>query len=205
MLAAPWVKPDRYAAFLARVREAEGVLYNYVSSPKFEEWPHDGYDCEGFARRANQRAGVLGHSAPDLRAAEWSYKCDPVPVGSQAPGDFGFYGTGGSISHIVLVVGAPDSSAGGHSRTMGANGGGSSTFKTDPNARVKYEKAGYWSSGFITYGRLKAECRYLQDSDLLILRRLESALAGGDPLTDDKLSGVVRRLYRPLLAKYGLQ
>lgn len=108
-----------------------------------------GVDCSGYAQMALVRLGILSSGYADRGARALSDDSDPIIVGSQEPGDLAYYG-----GHVMVVCGYPKDD-GGHSAVIGATGGGSLTFGTDPKACVKiYDSALYWSA-FICYMRLK--------------------------------------------------
>lgn len=108
-----------------------------------------GVDCSGFAQMALVRLGLLPRSAPDRGARALADSSDPVELGSQRTGDLAYY-----PGHVMVVVGPPG--AGGHSPVMGASGGGSTTFGTDPEARVKLFDSGAYRGDFVTYMRIRA-------------------------------------------------
>lgn len=190
------------SAFASVVAESEGATYWYGHlDGALPMWPMRRADCSYFALRALQRAGVASHAVAPMRAIDLANRADPVPVGQQAPGDFWFGGSGEAIGHVALVISLPKSSAGGHSDVMGANGGGSSTFGNDPEARVQRETAPYWASGFKCYGRLKSEFR-ATDADRAVLRALYDIKAGRE--VAQNVRGAIFRLYGDLLALWGV-
>lgn len=114
-----------------------------------------GYDCSGFVLRAWQHLGLIHKKTPvGRRAADLGAFVERVELGQQAPGDAAFYASDGStVSHVQLVVLPPDPALDGHSLCYGANGGGSSTLGSDPEACVKEAPGNYWSK-FAFYGRV---------------------------------------------------
>lgn len=114
-----------------------------------------GFDCSGWVLRAWQHLGLVWKKTPVGRTArDIAAFVERVEIGEQMPGDVACYASDGStVSHVQLVVSPPDPALGGHSICYGANGGGSDTHGTDPEACVKEAAGNYWSK-FVFYGRV---------------------------------------------------
>jgi len=107
----------------------------YNSETNKREGP-DGWDCSGFAQAGLVRLGLLDRTSPDRTAQGLFEVAEPITSELDArEGDLAFYGSSDrSITHVMLISGP---FLDGGLPVVGASGGGSSTFGTDPNARVK--------------------------------------------------------------------
>ena len=114
-----------------------------------------GFDCSGWVLRAWQHLGLVWRKTPVGRTArDIAAFVERVEVGQQMPGDVACYASDGeTVSHVQLVVTPPVEDLDGHSLCFGANGGGSDTHGTDPEACVKEAPGNYWSK-FVFYGRV---------------------------------------------------
>ena len=75
--------------------EAVGARY-WWGSGALEDglgaWPVGPWDCSGLAQAALLRLGLVAAGAwRDKGAADLAQACDPVPLGSELPGDLVFY------------------------------------------------------------------------------------------------------------------
>lgn len=202
MASPPIIATAALAAWFREIAaESEGAPYWYGHlDGDLPPWPMKRADCSYLARRLLQRAGIMRHTQGNCRAIDLANMSDALPVGQQAPADFWFGGSSGEVTHVTVVVGFPEASAGGHSATIGANGGGSTTLGNDPDARVRFEEAGYWSAGFITYGRLKPEHR-AGPADGAIIKALLDAKAG-KPL-ESRMNAMLNKYYGGLMTAWG--
>jgi cell wall-associated NlpC family hydrolase len=114
-------------------------------------WPAGPFDCSGFAQAALLRLRQVRPGAwHDKSAHDLANACDPVELADAQLGDMAFYGRGGRISHVTVVLGA--------GVCIGANGGGSNTNGNTPSACVQVRPIVY-RSDFVTIGRIKQEHR----------------------------------------------
>jgi cell wall-associated NlpC family hydrolase len=136
------------------VQSCLGWPYYYGKGGPSTPWEKgpEGVDCSGLVQMCLVKYGLLSPTSVDRGATDLANVADPVPVGSQKPGDFAVY-----PGHVTFVVGYPDPNEGGHSAVISASGGTSTTKGNDPNACVKlWDTADYRkTSAFITYARIK--------------------------------------------------
>lgn len=99
-------------------------------------WGADGpdyFDCSGFVLYVlRQDTGLM--SWPDDTAQGISNRLPSTNAPKM--GDLVFFSSGGSVGHVEMCTGTG-------SKTIGAGGGGSSTYGNDPNAKVKWDD---WNS-----------------------------------------------------------
>ncbi|MEO8273490.1 MAG: NlpC/P60 family protein [Chloroflexota bacterium] len=96
-----------------------------------------GVDCSGFAQVALVHLGLLAADEHDRSAAALYDLAKPIAVGLEQMGDLAFYGSGGRVSHVMVVV-APGI-------VMGARGGDQTTNGDNPRAFCQLEPLRYWS------------------------------------------------------------
>lgn len=136
------------------VQSCLGWPYYYGRGSPSTPWEQgaQGVDCSGLVQMCLVRYGLLSPKSVDRGATDLANVADPVPVGSQKPGDFAVY-----PGHVTFVVGWPDPDLEGHSPVISASGGTSATKGNDPNAYVKlFDTANYRrTDGFITYARIR--------------------------------------------------
>lgn len=152
----------------AEVSDYEGIRVFEELAPIIEEsmgWPYywgrgdpstpwangvRGVDCSGYTQMVLVRLGQLSSDAPDRNAYSLAMVSDAVPVGQQRAGDWAYY-----PGHAMIVAGPPG--ADGHSPVIGASGGGSGDFGTNPDARIKlFRNGGTYGPQFSTYCRIRA-------------------------------------------------
>ncbi len=110
----------------------------------------DDSDCSGEAQETLVEAGELDAAEPDRSSHELAMICDPVQEGDERPYDLAFYGEGGRITHVMVVVG--------RQAVQGASGGRSTTHGDDPRAFVQLHRLHY-RPDLVCLGRIKAEHR----------------------------------------------
>lgn len=168
----------------ARAKEAIGIPYSWGGASaggKPFVWPPSVTDCSEFVSLMLARLCVVSHSMGRQTTSTMSANFDPVAVGQQRPGDVAFFY---DYNHVELVVSEPDST--GHSVTIGARGGGSSTYGGDPDAYVKErsassERASWGTAGTRGgYARPKASYHPPQASDWALVGLLEAVRTGAD-------------------------
>jgi len=129
----------RYAWGAGTLEDAEG------------RWPGGPFDCSGFAQAALLRLGQVRPDAwHDKSAHGLANACDPIALADAQLGDLAFYGRGGRVTHVTVVLGS--------GVCIGANGGGSATHGDTPSACVQVRPIVY-RNDFITIGRIKQEHR----------------------------------------------
>ena len=137
---------------------AWGAPYSWGAggpSHGYDAWPGGargvaggiGWDCSGFVQAALVRLGLLFPGAPRRSAAGLYDLSAPVPLGQERMGDLAFYGPGGRVAHVMLVL-APGV-------VYGARGGVSGTNADDPRAYVQIEPVTYWNA-FLGVRRMPA-------------------------------------------------
>lgn len=135
-----------------KLGDAIGAPYWYgqgtPSTPWADIWK--GVDCSGSVLMASVRVGIIPATWPDMSAAAIADACDPIPVGSQMPGDIAIY-----PGHVMFVYSYPRAEQGGHSAVWGARGGDSHTHGDNPNAYVGVYSSAKYNPSFVTYGRWK--------------------------------------------------
>lgn len=145
----------------AKVGALLGAGYRWgggTPSTTIAEAVETGVDCAGSVQVAEVALGNLSPSAPDRGAVDLANASDPVPVGSQRPGDIAVY----RRRHVMLVVSYPRADIGDHSHVFGASGGDQTTQGYDPSApgykstaRVKLYRTAKYRKDFLCYARLR--------------------------------------------------
>lgn len=135
-----------------KLGDAIGAPYWYGQGSPSTPWEDiwKGVDCSGSVLMASVRVGIIPSTWPDMNAAAIANACDPIPVGSQLPGDIAIY-----PGHVMFVYSYPRDSENGHSAVWGARGGDRNTKGNDPNAYVGVYSSAAYNPSFITYGRWK--------------------------------------------------
>ena len=133
----------------SNVTEALGWPYWYGKGTPSTPWSDgkNGVDCSGFVQMALVRMGSLSATYSDRGAAALADDSDPIPVGSQQPGDMAYY-----PGHVALVASYPGSD--GHSMVMCASGK-ATTLGNVENDKVKLYNTALYRGDFSTYMRLK--------------------------------------------------
>ena len=139
---------------IAAILDRWGAPYGWAEgSPATADDPgslRDDSDCSGMAQEVLVIAGELDPGEIDRNAYNLAMVCDPIPRGKEQPFDLAFYGVGGKITHVMVVVGP--------GAVLGASGGGSRTHGDDPRAAVWLSRMDY-RSDFVCIGRMKAAHR----------------------------------------------
>ncbi len=110
------------------------AMQTHLGAPYY--WGADGpsmFDCSGFALYVlRQDTGLINWGDDTAQGIS-----NRLPkTSSPKMGDCVFFSSGGHVSHVEMCTGTG-------SQTIGAGGGGSSTFGDDPNAKVKWDD---WSN-----------------------------------------------------------